>query len=281
MQDPLRDAIRRFADGEPLLDSGRTVLRIGLAFVFVWFGVDKFLHTSYWPMWVPDALGFLAGPAGIWAIGLWEVAIGVLLLAGRRERAVALVASLHLGAVVVSQGATLVAVRDVGLLAAALTVGLTAPGGAPIRRPTWNVPRIPSPLRSGRLRTGLAVLVLIAGTVAGGALAVGWATGGEDETGNAGPLLAFADPTDEASVPGGDLPIMVALDPRVHELGLDHVHIKVDERVVDALYFQDDDANVTTTIHVDPGRRTIGAYLAYIDHVEHEDSWTEIQVDVR
>lgn len=269
MEDPVRDALQRFGEGDPLLDDGRVLLRAGLAIVLVWFGVDKFVHTSYWPMWVPDALAFMSSTAGLYLIGAFEVLLGLALLSGRRERAVSLATAAYLAAIVIAQGVAPV-VRDIGLLAAALYLGLTAKADVEV-----SLGDVPTPSAKAK-RAGLVVAVVAVLGVAGAAVGLAWIdTTPEADT---GPLLAFQTPADGDQVAAGDVDVRVDLDPKVHDLGLDHVHVKVDGRVVDALYFDESDDHVRTTIHLEAGQRRIGAYLAYIDHIEYEDSWTEIEV---
>ena len=58
-------------------------LRLGLAFVFFWFGIDKFFHPGYWlNAWVPASIVQLAGlvylsaNALVYAIGVFELLVG-------------------------------------------------------------------------------------------------------------------------------------------------------------------------------------------------------------
>lgn len=271
MRDPIRDALDRFAGGDPIVEDGRWIVRIALALVMVGFGADKFVHPAYWPMWVPDALWPLATPVGIALIGALEVGLGAALLAGRAQRVVALATAGYLTAIVVSQGPTLVALRDLGLAAAAAYLGLTASGaavGTP-RRLDLEWPTI------DRGRAGLVVGLLVAGLVAGGVLAVAWSDRPQEPTGD---LLAFVTPEDGDRVEAGTVPVEVALRPRVHELGVDHMHLRVDGGVVGAVYFGEGQSSVETSVDLEPGERTVGAYLAYTDHVEYEDSWTAVRV---
>lgn len=269
MQDPIRDALDRLADGEPIVEDGRWIVRVALAVVMVGFGVDKFVHPGYWPMWVPDLLAPLASPAGIALIGAVEVGLGIALLSGRAERLVALVTAGYLAAIVVSQGATLVALRDLGLAAGAAYLGLTAEG-TPIKRSSPSGLDLPD---LDRTRVGLAAGLLVAAVAAGG-IALSWPA----PTQPTGDLLEFRTPEDGATLAAGEVPVAVELDPRVDDVGVDHMHIRVDGGVVGSVYFGDGERLVETTIDVEPGEHTIGAYLAYTDHVEYEDSWTEVTV---
>lgn len=290
--------------------AARFVLRAGLAVVFLWFGLDKFVHTGYWAMWVPAGLDLLATETGLYAVGLLEVALGGLLLAGVRVREAALVASVNLAAIVVLSGVEPV-VRDVGLLGATLYLVLSTPGPAASGRrsaaaegasaegatadaaPTTAGPHadaagtgagaslaLPAPSR-GRTRAITVVGVLAVLVLLGGALAVGVPdlTGGRAGQDVAqGEMLTFDRPADGAEVPAGDVEVRVVLSDAVHELGTNHVHFKVDGKVVDAVYFDPSGQAVTTTVRLGPGGHTVEAYLAYSDHVEVEGSRTAVTV---
>ncbi len=53
------------------------VLRIGIAIVFFWFGIDKFFHPDYWlNNWIP---GPVSTDAAAYLIGAVEILIGVSL----------------------------------------------------------------------------------------------------------------------------------------------------------------------------------------------------------
>jgi uncharacterized membrane protein YphA (DoxX/SURF4 family) len=100
-------------------------LRIGLAAVFVWFGVDKLMHPQYWlDAWMPqhvqafvirlsvtprDALNLL---------GIAEVLIALSLVTGFFIRWFAACAIVFLLAVSVTHGFSEVLIRDVGLIGA-------------------------------------------------------------------------------------------------------------------------------------------------------------------
>lgn len=109
--------------------SPRFLLRIGLAFVFLYFGIDKFFHPSVWLVWVPEWMLALI-PNGfqnafMYFQGAIEALLGAALLFGIRTRtASALAALLLLGIVTLTNIPRLtdVGVRDIGLLAAALAL---------------------------------------------------------------------------------------------------------------------------------------------------------------
>lgn len=341
LPDPLRDLIRRFRRGEPAADeaTARLLLRVGLAAVFVWFGLDKFVHTGYWAMWVPDALApVFATDAGLYALGLVEVGLGAgLLWQHRWLREVALATAAYLALIVAFQGVVPV-VRDLGLLGAATYLALRTPGAAahgadaggaaadadrPTARAPAPEPSAPSPqpttvdadpsagpsagpsadpspspsspaaatdpsgppkgTRPSSRRTWLAAVVLLVGLLLGAAIAAGGlpAFGTAPSAGSRGALLAVEAPEDGATLPAGDLRVRVRLDDAVHRLGVNHVHVKVDGQVLDAVYFQPGQDAVETTVQVfRPGPHRLTAYLAYNDHTEYEGSATAVQVTV-
>jgi len=99
-------------------------LRIGLAVVFLWFGVNKFIQPQYWvdawmPQWaqhVAQAIG-MSGTNVVFLIGIFEVLVAVSLVTGFFSRAFALAAIVFLCIVLVASGLNEIVVRDIGLIA--------------------------------------------------------------------------------------------------------------------------------------------------------------------
>ena len=56
------------------------VLRLGLAFVFGWFGIDKFLHLQNWYGWIPQWMGFVPRDLFLYAVAVVEVILAILLI---------------------------------------------------------------------------------------------------------------------------------------------------------------------------------------------------------
>lgn len=113
----------RFSKYGPLL------LRVGLAFVFIFAGVAALSNPSNWigyiPTWVSHMLPFsvetfLKIHAGT------DILIGVLLLFGVWLRWVALVGALFLLSIVILSGIDEVTFRDVGLIGALLSIAVTS-----------------------------------------------------------------------------------------------------------------------------------------------------------
>jgi uncharacterized membrane protein len=95
---------------------------IGLSFVFIYFGIDKFVHPQLWMSWIPP---FMDGLLGIskanWnsIIAVSEIIMSVVLLMPKTRRLGALLMSLHLIAIVFMTFPSDIAIRDIGLLSIA------------------------------------------------------------------------------------------------------------------------------------------------------------------
>ena len=106
-------------------------LKIGLAAVFLWFGVDKFFHPNYWiDAWVPANVLLFVNNFGINEIqftylnGIFEVVVGLSLLTGVFSRMFAFLATLFLCTVILFIGFNEVIVRDVGLIGGLMAIAL-------------------------------------------------------------------------------------------------------------------------------------------------------------
>lgn len=104
-------------------------LRIGLAVVFLWFGVDKLMHPQYWlDAWMPQALqGFVthlgASPRDAMnLLGIAELVVAFSLLTGYFMRWFAAAAVVFLIGISAVQGLGEVLIRDVGLAGALLAL---------------------------------------------------------------------------------------------------------------------------------------------------------------
>ncbi len=106
---------------------GLLLLRIGLASVFLWFGIDKFFNSSAWQNFIPDWFPMLMpAEAFILLLGVVETIVGVLVLFGLFTRFAAGLAALMLIPIIISLGYNEIGVRDFGLFLLAL--GLSALG---------------------------------------------------------------------------------------------------------------------------------------------------------
>lgn len=98
-------------------------LKISLAAVFLWFGLDKFFHPSYWlnawvPQWFLSVLTQLgtSGVQFVYINGAFEVLVGVSLLTGVLTRFFSFLAIVFLATVIFTVGLSEVTVRDIGLI---------------------------------------------------------------------------------------------------------------------------------------------------------------------
>ncbi len=106
------------------------ILRIGLAVVFIWFGMSQLLNGLLWVSWVPSwAITALnMSPAIIVMInGAFEVVAGSMLALGIFVRLFAFLLTLHLLFIIFGVGFTAIGIRDFGLLCATLALFLWGP----------------------------------------------------------------------------------------------------------------------------------------------------------
>jgi uncharacterized membrane protein YphA (DoxX/SURF4 family) len=109
---------------------GYTVLRLGLAAVFLWFGFSQLMDGVNWVSWVPEwAVSVLRIPPAMIVLlnGAFEVAAGALIALNLFTRWAALALALHLAVITFDIGANAVGVRDFGLTAATMALALFAP----------------------------------------------------------------------------------------------------------------------------------------------------------
>ncbi|MCC6934515.1 MAG: DoxX family membrane protein [Candidatus Yanofskybacteria bacterium] len=106
-------------------------LRIGLAFVFLWFGVDAFLQPAYWVQaWMPDFVQRLTVGVGMgtenamFLFGMFEVIVAVSIATGFFMRYFAAAAAAFLLGILVTHGLNEVVVRDVGIIAGLIALVL-------------------------------------------------------------------------------------------------------------------------------------------------------------
>ncbi|MBI2674345.1 MAG: DoxX family membrane protein [Candidatus Yanofskybacteria bacterium] len=98
-------------------------LRLGLAAVFIWFGVDKFLHPEYWlSSWIPQSSLLIASRIGIsgmdvvYVSGVFELLVGASVLSNIFIKIFSVLALMFLVAILLTFGISEVIIRDVGLM---------------------------------------------------------------------------------------------------------------------------------------------------------------------
>jgi uncharacterized membrane protein YphA (DoxX/SURF4 family) len=104
------------------------VLRLGLAIVFAWFGLQQLTDPGSWIAFVPAfTTNPLISPETIILLNGWlEVVGAVLLVMGFQTRIVALVLGLHMLFIAIETGGA-IGVRDFGLTVACLALALLTP----------------------------------------------------------------------------------------------------------------------------------------------------------
>ena len=103
------------------------LVRLAVGGVFAWFGTDKFIHPEFWLGWVPayilNMLPF-SDTLFIYSQGAVETVIGAVLIIGWYTRISALAAAAILLGITIVLGYSDIAVRDMGLLLAAVALAL-------------------------------------------------------------------------------------------------------------------------------------------------------------
>ena len=123
------------------------IIRIGLAFVLLWFGINQLINQEsflgYVPQWLyphdivmqhEHPMQFMHNiptPSVHFILmfnGIFEVIIGLLLLIGIYTRVIAFIAALHLLSIAFSLGYNDIAIRDFGLGLMALSLVFSGAG---------------------------------------------------------------------------------------------------------------------------------------------------------
>ena len=105
------------------------ILRISLALVFFWFGIDKFFHPNYWVnAWVPQsvflfAANFKIQPTDIvYMSGVFEILVATSLVSNIFVSIFSLLAVLFLFNIMLFHGFSEIMMRDMGLMGAFLSL---------------------------------------------------------------------------------------------------------------------------------------------------------------
>lgn len=114
-----------------MIPYGVTIIRLGMASVLLWFGLQQLLDGAVWTSYVPESFIMMTGILAttiVVANGIIEVAFGLLLFLGLFTRVAALLMALHLAGIAISLGYNAVAIRDLGLGAALFGLVFTGAG---------------------------------------------------------------------------------------------------------------------------------------------------------
>jgi len=100
------------------------IVRVGVSFVFLWFGLNQIFDTSSFLGWLPSwAYSIpISGSVLVIMSGITEVIFGLLLLLGLFTRISALILLLHLIVIITGLGYNDIMIRDIGLAFATLSV---------------------------------------------------------------------------------------------------------------------------------------------------------------
>ena len=99
------------------------LVRYGIGLVFLLMGLDQLIHADWWTSYFPTNLPFnIPVTSAVFYNGIFDTAIGALLIIGFLTRIISLIASLHLISVIYFLGYNDISIRDIGLLLAALSV---------------------------------------------------------------------------------------------------------------------------------------------------------------
>jgi uncharacterized membrane protein YphA (DoxX/SURF4 family) len=101
---------------------GTLILRLALAFVFLWFGFSQLADAAKWTSFVPEwATTIMNAGTLVLFNGFFEIVAGAFLAVGVFSRYIALLLGLHLLIIGVSMGLSPVGVRDIGLALASIS----------------------------------------------------------------------------------------------------------------------------------------------------------------
>ena len=105
------------------------VLRLSLAIVFLWFGIDKFFNPAYWlNAWIPDfvinlaTVFYVSANTIIYGIGVIELLVGISLVSNMFVDFFALIAVAFLIIISLFHGFNEVLIRDVGIIGGLLAL---------------------------------------------------------------------------------------------------------------------------------------------------------------
>ena len=118
------------------------VLRFGLVFLFLWFGISQVTSPDSWTAWVPEWANTILGLGAVKIVlinGWFEIIGGTLLALGLWTRWIALLLSLHLFFIAYEVGYNDIGVRDFVLAVSVLVVSLFGPDKCSLDSRTKNI----------------------------------------------------------------------------------------------------------------------------------------------
>ena len=113
------------------------ILRLGLAFVFAWFGITQLMGPEAWARLIPEWLTNLTGMSAVTFVylnGGAEILAALLLICNVWTSVVAFLLFLHLVTIVLDVGFNAIGVRDIGLAVSCLALSMWACGSSPARQ---------------------------------------------------------------------------------------------------------------------------------------------------
>lgn len=128
---------------------GSVILRLGLAALYLWFGLSQVTQPSDWLSWVPLWTERLpvSPTAIVIANGAFETIFGLFLAVGFQTRFAAALLSLHLFFITYEIGYNAVGVRDFAIASATLAAAFFGPDSFTMDR-SWqkqSLAAIPKP----------------------------------------------------------------------------------------------------------------------------------------
>jgi uncharacterized membrane protein YphA (DoxX/SURF4 family) len=102
-----------------------TVLRIGIALVFLWFGTQQIIDPSVWTSYIPEGIVGIFSLSAVKLVylnGLFEIIFASALLLGYFTRFSALLLALHMLDITYIVGFDAIGVRDFGLAVATIVI---------------------------------------------------------------------------------------------------------------------------------------------------------------
>ena len=121
-------------DHQKSLSTGLFLLRLGIGFVFLIFGIDKLTHPMGWVLFLPAAASDILSKTHLNPYvflrmqGILEMVIGIQLLVGIFTRLTGVLAVTTLCLIVYAVGFDPIGIRDLGLLFSGAAIVLLGPG---------------------------------------------------------------------------------------------------------------------------------------------------------